>query len=144
MINLDLKKLAEMTVPERSFLSLYLSGSQSISDLKKKLIKVRRVLKSNEVRKDEREYFDENVKTVEEYLHKYPLKTGALCLFTCQAIGFFQAIMLPAPVNDVIRIKVSVINEILDMLIQSGAEYHFADSMPELREVGGIAALLRY
>jgi hypothetical protein len=24
------------------------------------------------------------------------------------------------------------------------AEYHFADSMPELREVGGVAALLRY
>ncbi len=104
MINLDLKKLAEMTAPERSFLSLYLSGAQSISDLEKKLIKVRRVLKSNEVRKDEREYFDENVKTVAEYLQKYPLKTGALCIFTCQAIGFFQAILLPAPVNDVIRI----------------------------------------
>ena len=40
--------------------------------------------------------------------------------------------------------KVSLINEILDMLIQSGAEFHFADSMPELEAVGGIAALLRY
>jgi peptide subunit release factor 1 (eRF1) len=40
--------------------------------------------------------------------------------------------------------KVSVINEILDMLIKSGAEFHFANSLPELGEVGGIAALLRY
>jgi peptide chain release factor subunit 1 len=62
------------------------------------------VLKTNEVSKDEREYFDENVKTVEEYLHKYPLITGSLCIFTCQTIGFFQAILLPAPVNDFIRI----------------------------------------
>lgn len=104
MINLDLKKLAEMTAPERTFLSIYISGAQSINELEKKLNKLRRVLKTSEVNKDEREYFDENVKTVEEYLHKYPLKTGSLCIFTCQAIGFFQAILLPGPINDVVRI----------------------------------------
>jgi peptide chain release factor subunit 1 len=107
LLNLDLKKLAEMTAPEGTFLSIYLSGSHSTAELEKKLNKLRRVLKSNAVIKDEREYFDENVKTVEEYLKKYPLKTGWLCIFTCQAIDFFQAIELPAPVDDFIRIDSS-------------------------------------
>ena len=70
MLNLDLKKLAEMTAPERTFLSIFLSGSHSITELEIKLNKLRRVLKNNKTRKDEREYFDENVKTVKEYLKK--------------------------------------------------------------------------
>ena len=40
--------------------------------------------------------------------------------------------------------KVSVVNGLLGMLIQSGSEFHFAVSIPELGEVGGIAAFLRY
>jgi peptide subunit release factor 1 (eRF1) len=104
LLNLDLKKLAEMTAPERTFLSIFLSGSHSITELEIKLNKLRRVLKNNKTRKDEREYFDENVKTVKEYFKKNPLKTGSLCIFTCQAINFFQAIWLPVPVNDIVRI----------------------------------------
>lgn len=104
MLNLDLKKLAEMMAPERTFLSIYVSGPHSVTELGKKLVKLRRVLKSNGTRNDEREYFDENVKTVEEYLKKNPLKTGSLCIFSCQAINFFQAIELPTPVADFVRI----------------------------------------
>jgi len=104
LLNLDLKNLAKITAPERTFLSIFLSGSHSITELEKKLNKLRRVLKSNEDNKDEREYFDENVKTVEEFFKKDPLRTGPLCIFTCQAIDFFQAIWLPAPVNDIVRI----------------------------------------
>ena len=104
LINVNLKKLAEMMAPERTFLSIFISGAHSIPELKKKLNKLRRVLKSNEANKDEREYFDENVRTVEEYLQNNPLKTSSLCIFTCQAINFFQAIYLPAPVNDYVRI----------------------------------------
>ena len=40
--------------------------------------------------------------------------------------------------------QISVINELLRLLIGSGSEYHFADSIPEFIELGGIAALLRY
>ena len=104
MLNLDLKKLAEITAPERTFLSIFLAGPRSITELEKKLNKLRRVLKSNNARKDEREYFDENVKKVEEYLKKNPLTAGSLCIFTCQAIDYFQAIELSAPVNDFVRI----------------------------------------
>jgi len=39
---------------------------------------------------------------------------------------------------------VSLINEILDMLIQADAELHFADPIPGLAAAGEIAALLRY
>jgi len=104
LLNLDLKKLAEMSVPERTFLSIFLAGPHSITELEKGLTQLRRVLKSNGLSKDEREYFDENVKTVEEYLERNPFKTGSLCIFTCQAINYFQAIWLPAPVKDTIRI----------------------------------------
>jgi peptide chain release factor subunit 1 len=104
LLNPDLKKLAAITAPERTFLSIFLYGPHSITELEKKLNKLSRVLKSDKDRKNEREYFDENVKTVEEYLKKYPFKTGSLCIFTCQAIGFFQAILLTAPVNDFVRI----------------------------------------
>jgi peptide subunit release factor 1 (eRF1) len=104
LLNLDLKKLAELSAPERTFLSIFMSGPHSRTVLEKKLTQLRRVLKSNEASKDEREYFDENVKTVEEYFAKNPFKTGSLCIFTCQAINFFQAIWLPAPVKDLVRI----------------------------------------
>ena len=107
MLNLDLIKLAETTAPERTFLSIFLSGPHSVHELEKKLNKLRRVLNSNKERKDEREYFDENVKTVEDYLKNNSLKTGSLCIFTCQSIDFFQAIWLPAPVNDIVRIDSS-------------------------------------
>ncbi|MGV8906179.1 MAG: hypothetical protein ACOH15_06240 [Acetobacterium sp.] len=102
MLNLNLKKLAEIKAPGRTFLSLYLSGPQSIPLLKKKLEKFRLLLKNNE--KDEREYFDKNTKTVDEYLKKNPLKTGALCIFACKEIEFFQAVFLPSLVCDIVRI----------------------------------------
>ena len=39
---------------------------------------------------------------------------------------------------------VDLVNEIVEMLEQSGATVDFADPMPSLTEAGGIAALLRY
>lgn len=102
MLNLNLKELAEIKAPGRTFLSIYLSGPRSIPLLRKKLIKFHSLLKSNE--KDEREYFDKNTKTVEEYLKKNPLKTGSICIFACKEIDFFQTVFLPSLVSDIIRI----------------------------------------
>lgn len=103
MLNLNLKKLAEIKAPARTFLSIFLSGPQSIPLLEKKLDKLRPLMKSCS-EKDEREYFDDNIKAVEEYLKKNPLTNGALCLFVCKEINFFQTISLPSLETDIVRI----------------------------------------
>jgi len=70
--------------------------------LKKKLNKFRSLLKGNE--KNERDYFDKNTTIVEEYLKKNLLTTGSLCIFVCKEIDFFQTVILPALVSDIVRI----------------------------------------
>jgi len=39
--DVDLRKLAEMTAPERTYLSVYIAGGHSLGDLEKKFHKVR-------------------------------------------------------------------------------------------------------
>ena len=99
----DLKKLAEMSTSERAFLSVYLAGSHSVSGLEKKFEKIRRLLRTGP-EKDEKEYFDDNVRSVTDYLDRYPLKTGALCIFSCQILDVFRTIPLFVQVEDLIHI----------------------------------------
>jgi peptide chain release factor subunit 1 len=100
----DLKKLAEMSTPERAFLSVYLAGPHSTAGLEKKCERIRRLLKTGGPEKDEKEYFDDNVRLVSEYLDRHPLKTGALCIFSCQVLDVFRTIPLSVHVEDLIRI----------------------------------------
>lgn len=105
--DVDLRALAEMTAPERAFLSVYLSGPQSVPDLDKKLQKARKLLDKDDTAKDEREYFDRNAAAVNEYLERNPLTSGALCIFSCWVLDFFQPIPLQAPVRDIVRVDSS-------------------------------------
>lgn len=105
--DINLRKLTEMTTPERTFLSVYLAGPRSTTGLKNRFQKMRRVLKGERVEKDEREHFDENVKAVSNYLERNPLQSGSLCIFSCWALDFFQAIPLTASVNDLVWIDSS-------------------------------------
>jgi hypothetical protein len=66
----DLKKLAEMSTSERAFLSVYLAGSHSVAGLEKKFERIRRLLRTGGPEKDEKEYFDDNVRLVTEYLDR--------------------------------------------------------------------------
>jgi peptide chain release factor subunit 1 len=104
--NLDLRELAEMTAPERAFLSVYLAGPHSVPQLERKFREVRRVLKGG-AGEDERDHFDENVTLVREYLERNRLKAGSLCIFACWALDFLQAIPLTVPVKDVVWIDSS-------------------------------------
>jgi len=103
----DLKKLAEMPSAERAFLSVYLAGPQSMEELEKKFERIRRLLRTGGTEKDEKEYFDDNVRMVTEYLDRCPLKTGSLCIFSCRVFDVFRAIPLSEPVCDLIRIDSS-------------------------------------
>jgi len=105
--NIDLRELAEMTAPERAFLSVYLAGPQSVAQLDKKFQTVRRALQSGSAEEDKRDHFDENVKLVQEYLERNPLKAGSLCIFACWALDFLRAIPLTAPVKDLVWIDSS-------------------------------------
>jgi len=103
----DLKKLAEMPTAERAFLSVYLAGPHSVDELEKKFERIRRLLRTGGTEKDEKEYFDDNVRLVTEYLDRCPLKTGALCIFSCQVFDVFRTIPLSEHVEDLIRIDSS-------------------------------------
>jgi peptide chain release factor subunit 1 len=105
--DVDLRKLAEMTAPERTYLSVYIAGRHSLGDLEKKFRKVRSMLKGGGIEKDEREYFDENVSLVMKYLQQNPLKSGSLCIFACWVLDFFKIIPLTAPVKDLVWIDSS-------------------------------------
>ena len=104
--DVDLRQLADMTAPERAFLSVYLAGPRSVADLGEKFQKARRVLTSS-AEKDEREHFDQNVNSVQRYLEQNPPKSGSLCLFSCWALDFFQVILLGPAVKDLIWIDSS-------------------------------------
>lgn len=103
----DLKKLAEMSTSERAFLSVYLAGPHSVTGLEKKFGRLRHLLRTGGPEKDEKEYFDDNVRLITEYLDRYPLKSGALCIFSCQVLDMFRAIPLSVHVEDLIRIDAS-------------------------------------
>jgi peptide subunit release factor 1 (eRF1) len=103
----DLKKLAEMSTSERTFLSVYLAGPHSVTGLEKKCERMRHLLRTDGPEKDEREYFDDNVRVVTGYLDRYPLKSGALCIFSCHLLDVFRTIPLSVHVEDLIRIDAS-------------------------------------
>jgi peptide chain release factor subunit 1 len=117
----DLKKLAEMPTAERAFLSVYLAGPHSVDELEKKFERIRRLLKTGGTEKDEKEYFDDNVRLVIEYLDHCPLKTGALCIFSCQVFDVFRTIPLSENVEDLIHIDSSPFIRPLAELIEEHA-----------------------
>lgn len=105
--DVNLRKLTEMTSPERAFLSVFLAGPQSVVELENRFQKLRRVLKGSDTEKDEREHFDQNARVILNYLERNPLKSGSLCIFSCWALDFFQAVSLTAPVKDLVWIDSS-------------------------------------
>ena len=107
MVNYDLRKLSEMTAPDRAFLTVCIARPGSVSELEKRFRQVRRVLKGGRAEKDEREYFDENVGLVKEYLEKNPLEEGALVIYACWALDFIQVIPLAKSVEDLVWIDSS-------------------------------------
>lgn len=99
--SIDLTKLSELSTRDKTFLSLYIASPKSLANLEKRFDQIRRVLKSNDTERDEREHFEENVKAVRKYLERNPIKSGSLCIFSCWGLDFFQAYNLTAPVKDI-------------------------------------------
>jgi len=101
---IDLKRLSKMSSHDRSFLSIYLSSPASLRRIEKRIEKIRRLLKDNQ---DESEHFEENMKLVNDYLDKYPYKSGSLCLFCCWLLDYFEAYPLNVPIEDMVCVDSS-------------------------------------
>ena len=105
--DVDLRELAELTAPERAFLTVYLESPRSLKGLNKQLDRLRPALAGPGQQHDEREHFDRNVKAVWEYLERGRFKSGSICLFSCWVLDLFRAIPLPVPVADCISVDSS-------------------------------------
>jgi peptide chain release factor subunit 1 len=101
-----LDRLTAMNAPERTFLSLYLASPRSVPGLDKRLARARRVLAGPDER-DEREHFDQNVKLIRAHLDRHPFTSGSLALFCCWALDVLEAVPLPRPTPDLLRIDSS-------------------------------------
>ena len=100
----DLRKLAEISAPDRAFLSMYLSGPAGMSALGKRIRTDRALLMEHA---DELEYFDRNMKTVEDYFKRNPHKYGSLSIFACWVLDFFEVHTLPVSVPDLLWVDSS-------------------------------------
>ncbi|MEX2534536.1 MAG: Vms1/Ankzf1 family peptidyl-tRNA hydrolase [Trueperaceae bacterium] len=101
---MDLESLAERSGPERTFISLYLSGPDSLDSVEARIKKVRGLL---EEETDEAEHFEENLKLVQEFLADYDFSSGSLAVFSCWALEFFQAYSIEKDVPDLLWVDSS-------------------------------------
>ncbi len=105
--NDDLRRLSDMCLSERAFLSVYLADPRSVKGLDPRLKELERSLKAEGLLDVERGYLKENAAMVKVHLEKHPLESGSLCIFACRALDYLEAISLAAPVEDFVRLDSS-------------------------------------
>jgi len=80
---------------------------------------------------------------VDRALANHAVKIAGTRCRTCNGVFAGHADNCPScGSSDVVT--VDVINEIVELLVLSGAEMQFAEGLAELEQIGGVAALLRY
>ncbi|MEN8154713.1 MAG: VLRF1 family aeRF1-type release factor [Acidobacteriota bacterium] len=104
MKNIDLRKLSELTSPDRAFLTIYSSGNKKSEDILDNLTSRKKVLKNND---DEYLHFNENFKLVENDLKKKPEEKKSFVIFCCWALDYYKKYELGPEVEDIIRIDSS-------------------------------------
>ena len=104
MTKIDISELAKITAPDRAFVSLYLSGPDSMNAMKKQIRTTELMLGEYP---DELQYFKENMKLVNEYLLEHPPANPGVGIFACWILGFFKTVELAAVVEDQFRVDSS-------------------------------------
>lgn len=102
--NIDLRELAQISGPERAFVSLYLATPESMNGLKGRIDTIRAMLSDEPA---ELEHFEENLKIVETWLTEHKWETDGVCLFVCWALDFVRAYPLTVAVPDMIWVDSS-------------------------------------
>ena len=95
--DLDLKTFADLESPERAFLTLYLSGPESVGALSQRFRSIRSLLSDNEA---ELEHFEQNVKVLEPLLDDLSFDTPSVAVFVCWALDVAKALPLTVEVPD--------------------------------------------
>ena len=101
---IDLRELAQISGPERAFVSLYLAAPESLNGLKGRLDTIRALLSESPA---EAEHFEENLKLVETWLAEHTWTSEGVCLFVCWALDFVRAHPLSVAVPDMIWVDSS-------------------------------------
>ena len=102
--NIDLRELAQISGPERAFVSLYLATPESMNGLKGRIDTIRAMLSDEPA---ELEHFEENLKLIETWLTEHKWETDGVCLFVCWALDFVRAFPLTVSVPDMIWVDSS-------------------------------------
>ena len=102
--NIDLRELAQISGPERAFVSFYLATPDSLNGLKGRIDTIRSLLSDNPA---ELEHFEENLKIVEKWLSEHTWEVDGICLFVCWALDFVRAFPLTVAVPDLIWVDSS-------------------------------------
>lgn len=95
--DLDLKTFADLEGPERAFLTLYLSGPESVVALDQQLRSIRALLAGNEA---ELEHFEQNVKLLQPLLGGLSFDTPSIAVFVCWALDIAKTLPLTVEVPD--------------------------------------------
>jgi peptide chain release factor subunit 1 len=102
---IDLRALAELTAPERAFLSFYGSGSQSIQSLDDRAQRIRGLLAGNDA---ELEHFEQSLAMLRAELPTDgELGAPGLVIFACWALDLVERHLLPVAPRDVLWIDSS-------------------------------------
>ncbi|MDQ4075653.1 MAG: hypothetical protein M3220_05315 [Chloroflexota bacterium] len=94
---IDLRSLAELSGPERAFVSLYLSGPEAMGALDHRIRHVRGILSDNAV---EQEHFDRSMELIQQHFEEEPLREGSRCIFASWALDFLKAYKLTVSPRD--------------------------------------------
>jgi peptide subunit release factor 1 (eRF1)/truncated hemoglobin YjbI len=102
--DLDLQSFADLEGPERAFLTLYLSGPESVQALDRRFRSIRAMLEGNET---ELEHFEENLKLLDPVLEEVSFETPSVAVFVCWALDVAQSLPLSVAVPDKVWVGAS-------------------------------------
>lgn len=105
--DINLRELADLTSPDRCFLSLYVEDPGSLEHIEHSIKGMSKALSSDNAEKDEHEHLIENWRMVHNYLEHNPMEKVSVCIFACWLLDFLKVIPLPVKVNDMVRLDSS-------------------------------------
>jgi peptide subunit release factor 1 (eRF1) len=88
----DLRKLAELSGPERAFLSVYLNDAGADGYFKSQCQRIRALLRDHP---DELEHFEKNLEWIARDREENAKSSDGRCWFACWALDFYSASALP-------------------------------------------------